>query len=84
MNLPNFWYGSCSNGLLCENHTLYVGKILVWRNFGPFKAKIWQFLAKIAVFEYIYRALSYSDSYIKNESIVFAKDSLKHFNLIAW
>ena len=51
MNLPNFWYGSCSNGLLWENHTLYAGKNLVWRNFGPFKAKIWPFLAKIAVFE---------------------------------
>ena len=38
-------------GLLLENHTLYAGKNLVWRNFGPFKAKIWPFLAKIAVFE---------------------------------
>ena len=36
MNLSNFWYGSCSYGVLWENHTLYAGKILVWRNFGPF------------------------------------------------
>ena len=26
--------------------TPYVRKILVWRNFGPFKVKIWPFLAK--------------------------------------
>ena len=30
MNLPNFWYGSCSYGPLWENHTLYAGKILIW------------------------------------------------------
>ena len=50
MNLPNFWYGSCSYGVLWKNHTLYAGKILVWRNFGHFKAKIWTFCAKIAIF----------------------------------
>ena len=44
MNLPNFWYGSCSYGVLLENHTLYAGKILVWRNFGHFKVKNSQFL----------------------------------------
>ena len=32
MNLPNFWYGSLSDGPLSENHTLYDGKILTWRN----------------------------------------------------
>ena len=32
---PNFWYGSFSFGLLWENHTLYAGKILIWRIFGP-------------------------------------------------
>ena len=37
------WYGSCSYGPLWENHTLYGGKILVWWNFSPFKAKIWPF-----------------------------------------
>ena len=34
MNLPNFWYGSCSYGLLWENHTLHAWKFLIWRNFG--------------------------------------------------
>ena len=46
MNLPNFWYGSCSYGVLWENHTLYAGKILVWQNFGHFKAKIWPVIFK--------------------------------------
>ena len=46
-----FWYGSCSYRLLRENHTLYTRKILVWRNFGHFKAKILSFLVKIAIFE---------------------------------
>ena len=32
MNLPNFWYGSCSYVPLSENHTLYAGKNLIWRN----------------------------------------------------
>ena len=49
MNLPNFWYGSCSYGPLWENHTLYAGKILIWQNFGhltkiwPFFGQNWQF-----------------------------------------
>ena len=46
MNLPNFWYGSCSYGLLWENHTLYAGKILIWRNLvhlRPFFGQNWQF-----------------------------------------
>ena len=50
-SIPNFWYGSCSYGVLWENHTLYAGKILVWRNFSHFKAKIWPFLSKIVIFE---------------------------------
>ena len=46
MNLPNFWYGSCSYGLLWKNHTLYAMKILVWQNFADFNTKIWPFSAK--------------------------------------
>ena len=45
MNLPNFWYGSCSYGPLWENHTLYTGKSLIWRNFvhlRPFLGQFWQ------------------------------------------
>ena len=38
MNLPNFWYGSCSYGPLSENHTLYAGKNSDMAKFGPFKA----------------------------------------------
>ena len=34
MNLTNFWYGSCSYGLLWENHTLCARKILIWQSFG--------------------------------------------------
>ena len=47
MNLPNFWYGSCSDGSLSENHTLYAGKILIWRNLvhlRPFFGQNWLFL----------------------------------------
>ena len=33
------WYGSCSYGPLWENHTLYTGKILIWRIFGHGIAK---------------------------------------------
>ena len=51
MNLPNFWYGSCSYGPLSENHTLYAGKILIWRNFGHLRPKFGHFLAKIDSFE---------------------------------
>ena len=51
MNLPNFWYGSCSYGPLWENHTLYAGKIMIWQKFWPFVAKIWPFLAKIDSFK---------------------------------
>ena len=46
MNLPNFWYGSCSDGPLSENHTLYAWKILIWRNLvhlRPFFGQNWQF-----------------------------------------
>ena len=67
MNLPNFWYGSCSNGLLWENHTPYAGKILVWRNFDPFKAKIWPFLFKINIILIIYMPgkIWYSEFWLK-------------------
>ena len=44
MNLHNFWYGSCSSGVLWENHSLFAGKILGWQNFGHFKVKNSQFL----------------------------------------
>ena len=47
MNLPNFWYGSCSYGPLSENHTLYAGKILIWGNLVHLRP----FLAKIDSFE---------------------------------
>ena len=47
MNNPNFWYGSCSYGLLSENHTLHAGKILIWRNLVHLRP----FLAKIDSFE---------------------------------
>ena len=51
MNLPNFWYGSCSYGPLSENHTLYGGKILIWRNLvhlRPFFGQNWQFWGFLA------------------------------------
>ena len=51
MNLPNFLYGSCSYGPPCEIHTLYAGKILIWRNFGHLRPKFGHFLAKIDSFE---------------------------------
>ena len=51
MNLPNFWYGSCSYGPLWENHTLYTGKILIWRKFGHIRPKFGHFSAKIDSFE---------------------------------
>ena len=41
-----FWYGNCCYGLLWENHTLYAGKILIWRNLvllRPFFGQNWQF-----------------------------------------
>ena len=38
MNLPNFWYGSCSYGPLSENLTLYAGEILIWRNLVHLRA----------------------------------------------
>ena len=50
MNLPNFWYGSCFDGPLSENHTLYAGKILIWQNLvhlRPFfgqNRQFWEFL----------------------------------------
>ena len=47
MNLPNFWYGSCSYGLLWGNHTLYAWKVLIWWNFGHLRQKFGHFLAKI-------------------------------------
>ena len=47
MNLPNFWYGSCSYGPFLENHTLYAWKILIWQNLVHLRP----FLAKIDSFE---------------------------------
>ena len=47
MHFPNFWYGSCSFDPLSENHTLYAGKILIWRNLVHLRP----FLAKIDSFE---------------------------------
>ena len=41
MNLPNFWYGSCSYGP--QNHTLYAGKLLIWWIFGHEIAKFCPF-----------------------------------------
>ena len=43
MNLPSFLYGSCSYGVLWENHTLYAWKILIWRNFGHLRRKFGHF-----------------------------------------
>ena len=43
MNIPTFWYGTCSDGPIPENHTLYAGRILTWRNLA--------ILAKIDSFE---------------------------------
>ena len=60
MNLPNFWYASCSYGVLWENYILYAGKILVWQNFGPFKAKIWPFLAIIVYLKLKTNIFAYS------------------------
>ena len=51
MNLPNFWYGSCFNSPLWENHTLYDWKILIWQTFGHLRRKFCHFLAKIVWFE---------------------------------
>ena len=50
MNLPNFWYGSCSYGPLWENNTLYAGKILIWQNFGHLRPKFDHFLPKLTEF----------------------------------
>ena len=52
MNLPDFWYGSCSYGSLWENHTLYAGKILIWRIFGHEIAKFCPFKANFRVLAY--------------------------------
>ena len=49
MNLLNFWDGSCSYGPLCENHNLYAGKILIWRNFGHLRPKFGHFWPKLTV-----------------------------------
>ena len=45
MNLPNFWYRSCSYGALWGNHTLYAWKIRIWQNFGH-KTKVWPFFGQ--------------------------------------
>ena len=49
MNLPNFWYGSYSHGLLWENHTLYAWKILIWLSFGHSRQKFGHFFPKLTV-----------------------------------
>ena len=49
MNLPNFLYGSCSDGPLSENHNLYAWKILIWRIFGHGIAKFCPFSANFRV-----------------------------------
>ena len=45
MNHLYFWYGIFSYGILWENHTLYAGKILIWRNFDhlshKFQTPLW-------------------------------------------
>ena len=48
MNLPNFWY-SYWYGLLWENHTLYRGEILIWRNFGHLRPKFSLLCPKLTV-----------------------------------
>ena len=53
MNIPNFWYGSCTYGPLRENHTLYADatlyKILMLRNFCHLTLKFDRFLPKLTV-----------------------------------
>ena len=51
MNLPNFWYGSCSYGPLWENHTVYAWKILIWWIFGHLSPKFGHLLGKNDSFE---------------------------------
>ena len=41
----------CSYGPLWVNHTLYAGKILIWRSFVHLRPKFGHFLAKIDSFE---------------------------------
>ena len=71
MNLPNFWYGSCSYGLLWKNHTLYARKILIGRifchgiaEFCPFKANfrvlgVWLPNATMNIPNFSYESCSY-------------------------
>ena len=40
MNIPIFWYESCSFGPLSENPTLYSDKVEIWSIKGHFFAKI--------------------------------------------
>ena len=78
MNLPNFWYGSCSYDPLWENHTLYTGEILIWRIFGhgiakfcPFKAEFWayNFQTPLRIFLIFGRKLLLRSSLRKSYSI---------------
>ena len=46
MNLPNFWYGSCSYGFHSEYHPQYARKILIWRNFGHLRPKFGHFFGQ--------------------------------------
>ena len=40
MNLPNFWYGSCSDDPLSENHTLMLGKFWFGEILAIFRPKL--------------------------------------------
>ena len=51
MNHLYFWYGIFSYGLLWENHTLYAGKIMIWRNFDHL-SHFWPKLTVLRVLAY--------------------------------
>ena len=46
MNIPNFWYGSCSDGPLSEIYTLCSGKNSDMAKFCPFRTKIVPFFGQ--------------------------------------
>ena len=52
MNLPNFWYGSCSYGSFLENHTLHARKTLIWQFFCNSCQNL-AFLPKFTVWEFL-------------------------------
>ena len=51
MNHLYFWYGIFFYGLLWENHSLYAGKTLIWRNFDH-SSHFWQKLTVLRVLAY--------------------------------